>query len=97
MYVRTTYVQYYYVLAHRTLMQDQILRFKTTPKRLLNCQNPSTGSEVKELSFSMSADMYSDLTIELALKNYPKMTPDTLKSVNWIRYYGNDFFMSSVV
>ena len=25
------------------------------------------------------------------------MTPDTLKSVNWIRYYGNDFFMSSVV
>ena len=27
-------------------------------------------------SFSMSADVYNDLTIGLALKNYPKMIPN---------------------
>ena len=48
-------------------------------------------------AFSIPAVVYSDLAIGLAKKNYLEMTPDTLKSVNWIRYYGNDFFMSSVV
>ena len=37
--------------------------------------------EVTVMSFSMSADVYSDITIGLALKNYPKMTRDTLKSI----------------
>ena len=47
---------------------------------------------VMEMSFSVSADVYSDITIGLALKNYPKMTPDTLKSIHWIRSYGDVFF-----
>ena len=40
----------------------------------------------------MSADVYSNLTIGLALKN--KMTTDTLKSVpvHWVRKYGDVFF-----
>ena len=63
--------------------------FKTTPKMTL--RNPYTGSEVLEMSFSISADVYSDLSIGLALKHYPKMTPDTLKSVHWIRTYGDVF------
>ena len=35
------------------------LPWKTTPKWLLDCQNPSTGSKVIEMSLSMSADVYS--------------------------------------
>ena len=69
--------------------------WKTTPKRLLNCQNPSTESEVKELSFSMSADMYSDLTIGLALKKYPKMTLKLPKSIHWFKRYSEiNFYIS---
>ena len=40
---------------------------------------------------SKSADLYShswsDLTIGLASKNYPKMTPQTLKSIHWFKSY----------
>ena len=36
---------------------------------------------VMKMSDSMSADVYSDLTNGLVLKNYPKMTPDTLRYV----------------
>ena len=50
------------------------LPWKTTPKWLLDCQNLSTGSKVIEMSLSMSADVYSYLTIGLALKIYTKMT-----------------------
>ena len=76
------------------------LPWKTTQKLHLDCKNLSTASEViemslskgMEISFFMSADVYSDLTIGVALKNYPKMTPDTLKSIHWIRRYGDVFF-----
>jgi len=64
--------------------------FKTTP--IMTLRNPYTGSEVLEMSFSISADVYSDLSIGLALKHYPKVTLDTLKSVHWIRSYGDIFF-----
>ena len=47
---------------------------------------------VMKMSDSMSADVYSDLTNGLVLKNYPKMTPDTLKSIHWIRSYVDVFF-----
>ena len=40
----------------------------------------------------MSADVYSDLTIGLALKNYPKKTPHMLESVHWFQSYGEVFF-----
>ena len=59
--------------------------FKTTPKMTL--RNPYTGSEVLEMSFSISADVYSDLTIKLALKNYPKMTHKLPKSLHWFKRY----------
>ena len=76
------------------------LPWKTTQKLHLNCKNLSTASEViemslskvMEISFFMSADVYSDHTIGVTLKNYPKMTPDTLKSIHWIRSYGDVFF-----
>ena len=32
------------------------------------------------------------LSIGLVLKNYPKMPPDTLKSIHWIRSYRDFFF-----
>ena len=35
----------------------------------------------------MSADLHTDLTIELVVKNYPKMTPHTSKSLHWIKSY----------
>ena len=41
-------------------------------------------SEVMEISFSMSADVYSDLMIGLAMKNYPKMTLQLPKSIHCI-------------
>ena len=63
-----------------------------SPKWLLNCKNLYTGSENMEMYFSLSADVYSDLTIRLALKNYPKMTPDTLISGHLIGSYGDAFF-----
>ena len=66
--------------------------WKTTPKGPLICLNLSIGSKVMERSSSMSADVYSDLTIGLALKNYPKMTPHMLKSVHWFKSYGEVFF-----
>ena len=48
--------------------------WKTTQKLPLTLWNASIGSDVMEMSFSMSANDYSDLTNGLALKNYPKMT-----------------------
>ena len=35
----------------------------------------------------MSADLHTDLTIELVMKNYPKMTPHMSKSLHWIKSY----------
>ena len=52
----------------------------------------SIDSKVIERSSFKSADVYSDLTIGLALKNYPKMTPHMLKSVHWFKSYGEVFF-----
>ena len=48
-----------------------------------------------EMSFSMSADVYSDLTIQLALKNYQKMTLKLPKSIHWFKRYSEiNFFVS---
>ena len=47
---------------------------------------------VMEMSFSMSADVYSDITIGLALKNYLERTPHMLESVHWFQSYGEVFF-----
>ena len=47
--------------------------WKTNPNWPLICWNPSTGCQVKGRSSSMSADKYTDLTIGLGMKNYPKM------------------------
>ena len=69
--------------------------WKTTPKCPLTLWNPSTGSEVTEISFSMSADVYSDLTIGLALKNYPKMSPHMLKLIHWIQSYNDISILSA--
>ena len=60
---------------------------KTTPKWVLIHWNLSIRSTVMERSSSMSADVYSDLTIGLASKNYPKISPHMLKSVHWIKSY----------
>ena len=35
----------------------------------------------------MSPDLYSDLTIGLGMKNYPKMTPHMLESAHWFQSY----------
>ena len=43
----------------------------------------------------MSADLCSDLTIGLGFKNYPKMTPHTSKSIQWVQSYGQFIFMSA--
>ena len=46
----------------------------------------------KEMYFFMAAaDVHSEFTIGLASKNYPKMIPNTLKSIHWIRSYGDVF------
>ena len=36
----------------------------------------------------MSADLYSDLTIGLGIKNYPKMTPHMPQSDHWFQHNG---------
>ena len=67
---------------------------KSTPKRPLKCWNPSSGSkvtilaslEVMEAQQSMDSTQYY-VSIELALKNYPKKTPQMLKSVQWFKSY----------
>ena len=46
--------------------------WKTTRKLLLNCQNPSTGSKDTVKLIFLSADV----TVGLALKNYPKIPLD---------------------
>ena len=46
--------------------------FKNYPKMTLTLWNPSYGSEVMEMCFSVSADVYNDLTIGWALKTIPK-------------------------
>ena len=72
---------------------------KTTPKWLFECQNPSTGSKDTVIFVFKSADLYShiwsDLTIGLALKNYPKMTLWMSKSVHWIKRYSEIYFQVS--
>ena len=54
-----------------TVTSSLDLEWKTTPKWVLICPNPTICSHVMERSSSMSADLY-DLTIGLAMKNYPK-------------------------
>ena len=67
--------------------------WKTTPKRPFECPNPSTGSKDKVIFILKSADLYIhswfDLTIGLALKNYPKMTHWMSKSVHWFKRYSD--------
>ena len=43
----------------------------------------------------MSADVYSDLTIGLALKNYPKMSPHMLKLIHWIQSHNDISILSA--
>ena len=40
----------------------------------------------------MSADLYSDLSIGLSMKNYPKMNPHMPESTHWFQSYGEVFF-----
>ena len=48
-----------------------------------------------EITFSMSADVYSDLTIGLALKNYHKMGLKLPKSIHWFKRYSEiNFYVS---
>ena len=42
--------------------------------------------------FFMSADLYCYLTIGLGFKNYPKFTPQMLKSIHWVQTYGHFIF-----
>ena len=69
--------------------------WKTTPKWPLKCWNPSSGSKV---TFLVSLDAiqpqkgeknwsFGLLEIDWDLKNYPKMTPQMLKSVQWFKSY----------
>ena len=44
----------------------------------------------------MSADLYSDLTIGLGMKNYPKLTPHMPQSIHWFKSYG-DFFQCQLI
>ena len=82
------------VIADLTLQLDW--PWKTTPKRPFECPNPSTGSKGTVIFVLKSADLYShswfDLTIGLALKNYPKMTLWVSKSVQWIQRYSDIYF-----
>ena len=43
--------------------------------------------KVLDISIFMSADLYSDLTIGLGIKNYPKLTPHMLKSIHRVQNY----------
>ena len=43
----------------------------------------------------MSADLYSDLTIGLGFKNYPKLTPQMSKSIQWVQSYDHFIPMSA--
>ena len=67
--------------------------WKTTPKLPFECSNQSTGSKDTVIFILTSADLYShnwfDLTIGLALKNYPKMTHWMSKSVHWFKRYSD--------
>ena len=65
--------------------------WKTIPKWPLTLWIPYTVLQNMKMSFSISYDVYIDLTIGLVLKNYPKMTLDTLKSVHWIKSWENVF------
>ena len=69
--------------------------WKTIPKWPLTLWIPYTVLKNMKMSFSISYDVYIDLTIGLALKNYPKMTLDTLKSVHWIKSWENVFIFVS--
>ena len=66
--------------------------WKINPKWSLICHILPIGSRVMERSSSMSADLYSDLTIGLGMKNYPKMTPHMPHSAHWFQSYGKVFF-----
>ena len=39
--------------------------------------------------YIMSADLYSNLTIGLGMKNYPKLTPHMHQSIQWFKSYGD--------
>ena len=66
--------------------------WKTIPKWPLICYNLPIGSKFMERSSSMSADLYSGLTIGLDMKNYPKLTPHMQQSTHWFQSYGKVFF-----
>ena len=53
----------------------------------VHCLIPCLGSQVTWRSSSMSADLYSDLTIGLDMKNYPKMTPHMFYSMHCFPSY----------
>ena len=69
--------------------------WKTTPKWPRICLISCIGSQVIWRSSSMSADLYCDLTIELGLKNYPKMTFHMSKSIQWVQSYDHLIDMST--
>ena len=70
------------------------LTMKTTPKRTLICHIlPLVPKLQKGLLPCMLADLYSDLTNGLGMKNYPKMTPHMLQSAQWFQSY-KEFFLS---
>ena len=75
-----------------TLTSPLDLAWKTTPNWHIICWNTSNGCQVMGKSSSMSADVYTDLTIGLGMKNYPKLTPHMLKSLHWLPSYGEVFF-----
>ena len=60
---------------------------------LFECPNQSSALKDTVILIFKSADLYShswlDVTIRLALKNYPKMTLWMSKSIKWIKRYIN--------
>ena len=76
-----------------TVTSPMAWAWKTTPKWPLICHIPHIGSKVMEKrSSSMSADLYSELTIGLGMKNYPKITPHMAHSAHLFQSYGKVFF-----
>ena len=68
---------------------------KTTPNWPLTHQILTIVSKVMIMTFSNSADLYSDPTIALGFKNYPKLTPNSTKADHWIKSYDHCIFWVS--
>ena len=86
---------WFHPLKSADVYSDLNLPRKITLKWLLICLNAPTKSKVTEDFFFKSADLYSDITIIFASKNYSKMTPHMLKSVHLIKSYRGFFFQVS--